>query len=221
MRNRYILLVDVVAVLLCISAAFVLRLDWQAPLAADHPFAEAVRFSLFAAPLLKLPVFFAFGLYARYWRFVALNDLLTIMTAVSAASVLFGAATLVAVSTGWVSAYPRSVPAIDWVLTLLAVSGVRVAVRVLAEARAASRDHGSRPVQRKRVVVVGAGQAGTMVVREMQRNPQLGLEPVGFLDDDRAKVGKSVQGVRVLARLAELEEVVASRLVDEVVIAMP
>ena len=56
MRNRYILLVDVVAVLLCVSAAFVLRLDWQAPLAADHPFAEAVRFSLIAAPLLKLPV---------------------------------------------------------------------------------------------------------------------------------------------------------------------
>ena len=209
------------AVLLCISAAFVLRLDWQAPFAADHPFAEAVRFSLLAAPLLKLPVFYAFGLYARYWRFVGLNDLLTIFTAVSAAAVLFGAATLVAVSTGWVPAYPRSVPAIDWLLTLLAVSGVRVAVRVLAEARAASRDRGSRPVQRKRVIVVGAGQAGTMVVREMQRNPQLGLEPVGFLDDDRAKLGKSVQGIRVLARLDALEEVVASRLVDEVVIAMP
>lgn len=220
MRNRYILLVDVVAALLCISAAFVLRLDWQAPLAADHPFAEAVRFSLIAAPLLKLPVFYAFGLYARYWRFVGLNDLLTILTAVSAASVLFGSATLVAVSTGWVSAYPRSVPAIDWVLTLLAASGVRIAVRVLAEARAASR-HGSRPAHRKRVLVVGAGQAGTMVVREMQRNPQLGLEPIGFLDDDRAKIGKSVNGVRVLARLEQLEEVVASRGVDEVVIAMP
>ena len=221
MRNRYILLVDAVAVLLCVAVAFVLRLDWQAPLAADHPFADAVRFSLLAAPLLKLPVFYAFGLYARYWRFIGLGDLLTILTAVSSATVLFGAATLVAVSTGWVSAYPRSVPAIDWLLTLLAVSGVRVAVRVLAEARAASREHGSRPAQSKRVVVVGAGQAGTMVVREMQRNPQLGLEPVGFLDDDRGKLGKSMQGVRVLARLEQLEEVVASRHVDEVVIAMP
>ena len=198
MRNRYILIVDAVAVLLCVAVAFVLRLDWQAPLAADHPFAEAVRFSLLAAPLLKLPVFYAFGLYTRYWRFVGLGDLLTIVTAVSSATVLFGAATLAAVSTGWVSAYPRSVPAIDWLLTLLAVSGVRVAVRVLAEARAASRDHGRRPSQSKCVLVVGAGQAGTMVVREMQRNPQLGLEPVGFLDDDRAKLGKSIQGIRVL-----------------------
>ncbi len=221
MRNRYILLVDVVVVLLCISAAFVLRLDWQAPFAANHPFAEAVRFSLLVAPLLKLPVFYVFGLYARYWRFVGLNDLLTILTAVSVASVLFGAATLAAVSTGWVPAYPRSVPAIDWMLTLLAVSGVRIAVRVLAEARAASLGHGSRPVQHKRVIVVGAGQAGTMVVREMQRNPQLGLEPVGFLDDDRAKLGKSVQGLRVLGRLEQLEEVIASRHIDEVVIAMP
>ena len=57
MRNRYILLVDIVAVLLCVAAAFVLRLDWQAPLSPDHPFAEAVRFSLVAAPLRKVPTF--------------------------------------------------------------------------------------------------------------------------------------------------------------------
>ncbi len=221
MRNRYILVLDVLVVLLCIAGAFVLRLDWQAPLSSDHYFAEAVRFSLIAAPLIKLPVFYAFGLYARYWRFVGLNDLLTILTAVSVSSVLFGAATLVAVTTGTVSAYPRSVPAIDWLLTLFAVAGVRVSIRVLAEARAASVEPARRPSQRKRVLVVGAGQAGTMVVREMERNPQLGLEAVGFLDDDRAKIGKSMQGVRVLARLDQLGEVVIARHVDEVVIAMP
>src|SRR5690606_37150655 len=132
MRNRYILLADLVFVTLSMAGAFVLRLDWMAPLSATHPFADAVRFSLITAPLIKLPTFYAFGLYSRFWRYVTLSDLVPIVTAVSVASVLFSAATLLAVSFGVVASYPRSVPVIDWVLTLLVVAGVRVAVRVFA-----------------------------------------------------------------------------------------
>jgi FlaA1/EpsC-like NDP-sugar epimerase len=131
------------------------------------------------------------GLYSRFWRYVTLSDLVPIWTAVSVASVLFSAATLMAVSTGFVVGYPRSVPAIDWLLTLFTVAGVRVAVRVFAEARAAGRAR-PRQVERRRVLVVGAGEAGALVVRELERNPQLGLIPVGFLDDDRAKHGKKI-----------------------------
>jgi FlaA1/EpsC-like NDP-sugar epimerase len=220
MRNRYILLIDFAMVTLAMAGAFVLRLDWMAPLSATHPFADAVRFSLVAAPLIKLPTFYLFGLYSRFWRYVALSDLISICTAVSVASVLFSAATLAAVSTGLVVGYPRSVPAIDWVLTLLAVAGVRVAVRVFAEARTAGRAT-ARQTARRHVLIVGAGEAGAMVVRELERNPQLGLIPVGFLDDDAAKLGKKIHQVRVLGRLDQLADVVAAHEVDEVVIAMP
>ena len=72
MRNRYILLIDFAMVTLAMAGAFVLRLDWMAPLSATHPFADAVRFSLVAAPLIKLPTFYLFGLYSRFWRYVAL-----------------------------------------------------------------------------------------------------------------------------------------------------
>lgn len=58
MRNRYILLADFLAVVLCVVAAFVLRLDWLAPLSAGRPFADAVRFSMVVAPLVKLPAFY-------------------------------------------------------------------------------------------------------------------------------------------------------------------
>src|SRR5688572_13830978 len=127
MRNRYILLIDFIGVILSMAGAFVLRLDWLAPLSATHPFADAVHFSLIAAPLIKLPTFYLFGLHSRFWRYVALSDLVPIWTAVTVASVLFSALTLLAVSSGFVvGGYPRSVPAIDWILTLLAVSGVRV-----------------------------------------------------------------------------------------------
>src|SRR5690606_12441022 len=135
MRNRYILLADLVFVTLSMAGAFVLRLDCMAPLSATHPFADAVRFSLVAAPLIKLPTFYLFGLYSRFWRYVTLSDLVPLMPARSGGSAVFSAVPLLAVCLGVVSSYPRSVPAIDWVLTLLVVAGVRVAVRVIAEAR--------------------------------------------------------------------------------------
>jgi len=218
-RNRYILVADLLAVVLCAAAAFVLRLDWLAPFSPGHPFAEAVRFSMVVSPLVKLPIFYAFGLYARYWRYVALNDLLTICVAVTVASVSFALAAFLAMGVHIVASFPRSVPAIDWMLTLLAVAGIRVAVRVYAEARSPrARMHDVEP---KRVLIVGAGDAGAMVLREMQRNPQLGLQPAGFLDDAAAKLGKRIHGLRVLGRLADLQGVVADYRVDEIAIAMP
>lgn len=219
MRNRYILLADLVLVTLSMAGAFVLRLDWMAPLSSTHPFADAVDFSLVVGPLIKLPTFYLFGLYSRFWRYVTLSDLVPIVTAVSVASVLFSAVTLLAVSLGVVSSYPRSVPAIDWVLTLLVVAGVRVAVRVIAEARSPGRAMPRR--RRRRLLVVGAGEAGAMAVRELARNPQLGLVAVGFLDDDEAKLGKKIHQTPVLGRLDDLPAIVAAHEIDEVVIAMP
>ncbi len=220
MRNRYILFADFLAVILCAAAAFVLRLDWLAPFSPGHPFADAVRFSMVVAPLVKLPVFYAFGLYARYWRYVALPDLLTICVAVTVASVMFALSAFAAMGLGVVQAFPRSVPAIDWTLTLLAVAGVRIAVRVYAEARA-PRAAAPDSESTRRVLIAGAGDAGAMVLRELHRNPQLGLEAVGFIDDAAVKLGKRIHGLRVLGPLEALPRVVVDYRVDEVVIAMP
>jgi FlaA1/EpsC-like NDP-sugar epimerase len=109
---------------------------------------------------------------------------------------------------------------IDWLLTLAAVGGLRMGVRLIGDARErAQKGNGGTPP--KRVLVAGAGEAGSLVVREMQRNPQLGLLPVGFLDDASAKRGAWMHGVRVLGPLSALAEVVRTHHVDEVVIAMP
>ncbi len=218
MRNRYILVLDLLGVLLSVLGAFVLRLDWLVPLSPTHRFADAFLVTLVTAPLVKLPLFYFFGLYRRYWRHVSLHDLLPVVLAVSAATVGLAALVVVGFAFGAFDSYPRSVLAIDWMLSLLWVAGVRVGVRVLAEARTPG---GAAPAECRRVLIAGAGEAGTLVVREIQRNPQLGLEPVGFLDDESSKIGKQIFGVRVLGRLDQLAEVVVDRDVQEVIIAMP
>lgn len=218
MRNRYILALDLVGVVLSVLGAFVLRLDWLVPLSPTHAFADAFRLTLVSAPLVKLPLYYLFGLYRRYWRHVGLHDMLPVILAVSAATVTLAGLVVAGLGLGAFDSYPRSVLAIDWVLSLLAVAGIRIGVRVLAEAKAPG---GRAPEQQRRVLIAGAGEAGALVVREIQRNPQLGLTPVGFLDDAAGKLGKQIHGVRVLARLDALSEVVVDRGVAEVIIAMP
>jgi FlaA1/EpsC-like NDP-sugar epimerase len=116
--------------------------------------------------------------------------------------------------------FSRAVLFLDGLLTFLAVAGVRMSVRVVGESREKARDS-KHSAGVKRVLVVGAGHAGTMVVREIDRNAHLGMTPVGFLDDERAKIGKRIHGVPVLGTTQSLSTVVRERRVDEVVIAMP
>ena len=92
---------------------------------------------------------------------------------------------------------------IDWLLSLLLVGGLRLVVRLLAENKVlASIPHHTSPA--KRVLIVGAGDAGAMVVRELQKNPQVGLVPVGFLDDNAAKQNQQIYGVPVVGTISDL-----------------
>jgi FlaA1/EpsC-like NDP-sugar epimerase len=217
MRNRYVLLADLGAIALCILGAFVLRLDWfftQSP-EWTAAFLYAVGMGLAAKPL----VFLAFGLYRRYWRYATVADAVVVALAVSAASAVLSLLVAIGVMAGVVPFFPRSIFAIDWLLTLACLIGLRLSLRLVAEGwrPSAGRDAPAR----RTVLIAGAGDAGALVVREMQKNPQLGMWPAGFLDDHPAKLGKKIYGVPVLARLDGLEDAVARTEAAEVVIAMP
>ena len=219
MRNRYLLAIDIPLVAFAAFSAFGLRFDL---LFLQNPaYAALFYWFLPAAVTTKPAVFLAFGLYSRYWRYASIGDLLAIVLSVSASTallaVLLVTATLLEVITG----FSRSVLLIDWLLTLALVAGTRLSVRVVGEAwRRGGLRRGEQGVMR-RALIVGAGAAGTMVAREMYQNPQLGLSPAGFLDDDPAKRGKRIMGVPVLGPTDAITRVVSDRGIDEVVIAMP
>ncbi len=108
---------------------------------------------------------------------------------------------------------------IDFLLSLTGVGGFRFSLRLISETRSAN----AKPHARKasKVLVIGAGDAGALVVREMQRNPQLGLHPIGYLDDDPAKLKHQIHGVPVIGKLNDLGRALNNRPVDEVIIAIP
>ncbi len=164
---------------------------------------------------IKLPVFALSGFYNRWWRYVSTRDMWAALRGVALASVaVFLVFTLFDVHR---VAVPRGVWFIDLLLCLAFVAGSRLLARTLIE-----RPLPGRIVARgKDVVVVGAGDAGQLVVKEMQRNPALGYTPIGLLDDDQRKRNLRLHGVRVLGTVADLAHIVRDRRPDEILIAIP
>jgi FlaA1/EpsC-like NDP-sugar epimerase len=213
MRNRYVLLLDLPLIALAAFGAFLLRFDWFFP---SRP--EFLPF-LAAALVVKPAVFMGFGLYGRYWKYASVRDLVAVTLGVTAASVVLGLLVAVAMVNRAIPEFSRSVLLIDWLLTVLAAGGLRFTIRLWNDRRLGSAAGGSGPLLN--LLIAGAGAAGEAVLREIERNPSLRLNPVGLLDDDAVKRGKRIHGVRVLGRLDEVEKVIASRDIQEVIIAMP
>lgn len=216
LRNRYLLVADLlfwVAIPVCLLS---LRLEsfW-----AVAPFLPALGYFLAVAIPIKFAALFSRGLYQRYWRYASVDELLDIVVAVSFAGIVTFLVYFLAVAplTGHMPRLPRSTAIIDMFMTILQVGGLRFAFRAWEQIvrRRSERPSGAP------VIIVGAGHAGSMIVRELQRHPQVKLEPVAFLDDDPQKRGSVIHGLRVEGGRADLARVAKSYGAREVIIAMP
>jgi FlaA1/EpsC-like NDP-sugar epimerase len=213
-RNRFVLVGDIALIIISVLGSFALRLD-----VGELPFYFPAALLMCAVALaIKIPTYFFFGLYRRLWIYASTGELRLITAAVTSASVLTSGVMLFLISAGRVlPGMPRSALGIDWLLSLVLIGGSRFALRILAEQFMASRSNGKT----KRALIIGAGDAGALVVRELQKSSQLNLVPVGFLDDDPAKQKYAIHGVTVIGRVKELASAIDRHGIDEVIIAIP
>jgi FlaA1/EpsC-like NDP-sugar epimerase len=192
--------------------AYVLRFDGETPRRYEELFADTVVLVV----VLKLIVFVAARFYTKWWRFTSVRDLQAIVLACIASSLL-----VTAVLSQWRPgdgpSVPRGVLVADLLLTLVLVGGVRFLVRSIVE----RPPRGQLIRSGRGVLIVGAGNAGTTLLRDMRRNHASVLHPIGLIDDDRRKRGMRVNGVRVLGTRDDLPRILRDRVVHEVVIAMP
>nr|MBN1229297.1 polysaccharide biosynthesis protein [Anaerolineae bacterium] len=163
---------------------------------------------------LKTILVFIYALHRQSWHKVGVRDLFMILRAVGAASIVLLAAAFVIYPA---LSIPRSIPILDGILSVFLLSGARLALRLLNEHQQSQ----SLAQPARRVLVVGAGEAGTMIAREMLRHPQSALYPVGYLDDERGKQRTSFYGVPVVGVIDDLPTCVKRLNVNEVLIAMP
>jgi FlaA1/EpsC-like NDP-sugar epimerase len=212
-RRAVQVLIDAGVITLAYYLAFSLRFDSGIPSRYENLFLVTL---LFVVPG-KLIVFALFGLYSKLWRFVDQKDFVRIFQAVSitTAGLVLG---LFLFSPGGTDA-PRGVIALDYLLTLGGIGGIRFLVRTLLVERSFRAPLGVKDA--RQVLVVGAGNGGQSVVFELRRNPELREEPIGFVDDDPRKQGMRVAGLKVLGTTDELSRVLDEAEPDEVIIAIP
>jgi FlaA1/EpsC-like NDP-sugar epimerase len=214
-RNRFVFLTDILLIAVSALGSYVLRLE----LTEDffRFYLQAALWLLGTSLVIKPAVYYFFGLYRRLWVYASVSELKLIAVSVTTASVIVSA---VNVGLAWAQiitpGFSRSALAIDWLLSLVFVGGSRFAVRLMAESSLPHRDG-----KGKKIVVIGAGDAGALVVKELQKNSQLNLEPIGFLDDDPAKQKHQIHGVPVIGKLSDLANVLEERQINEVIISIP
>jgi FlaA1/EpsC-like NDP-sugar epimerase len=212
-RNRFVFFGDIALTIVSVLGSFALRLD-----VGELPYYfPAVVLMCGVALAIKIPTYYFFGLYRRLWIYASMSELRLITVAVTAASMITAGVMAVLIVTGNViPGMPRSALGIDWLLSLVLIGGSRFALRILAEQSMARQSDGKG----KRALVVGAGDVGALVVRELQKS-QLNLIPIGFLDDDPAKQKHTIYGVTVIGRVDDLQLLIDLHKIDVVIIAIP
>jgi FlaA1/EpsC-like NDP-sugar epimerase len=206
------LVFDAVLIVAAWRLAFFLSFDKAIPVYYRHFLDWPVVAEVVA---ITLVTFVAFGFYNRWWRYVSTSDMWGAFRGVAIGSTLTFLA-LYAVPPAHTSRLPHRIPALHFLILLAFVAGTRLLARTLIE-----RPPAGLVARGKEVLIIGAGDAGQLMVREMQRNRQLHYTPIGFVDDDPRKRGTRIVGVRVLGTTDDLAHILRDNKPDEVLIAIP
>ncbi len=192
--------------------SFTLRFDYGIPGAYER----LLDRTIWMVVPIQLAVLVAFGVYNHWWRYVSIRDIWRLAQAVAVA-------TLVAVLAVYLAnpvsdlRLPRSIAVMDFLIVLALVAGARLLTRTVME-RPTPRAFVARG---REVLVVGAGDAGQLILREILRNPALGYSPIGLVDDNVRKRNMRLQGVRVMGTTKDLPRILRDHKPDEVIIAIP
>lgn len=208
------LFLDATCVMVAYILAYLLRFDGHIPTLQWINIKNTLPYVI----PIKLSCFFMLGLYRGMWRYTSLTDLNNVVKASALSSILIIAIILFAHR---FVGYPRSVFLIDMFLTFLLVGGIRVFIRLSLANNFSSfwflkrntHSHGTK------LLIIGAGDAGEKVLREIQENSGLKMVPVAFLDDNKNKHGKAIHNVPILGTVDEIDRIPVD--FDEILITIP
>jgi len=213
-RRLFFLAADAVLIAGSMYASFWLRFDGVIPAA----YSVNLKYYIAIALAVKLTILLVHDMYDVSWRFFGLKDLLRLFSAVTMSSLVIALAASLYKGSAYFLTLPRSVVLVDYLLTLGSVGLLRISKRAVTEYLSKSRRMWPG---RARVLIVGAGDAGSSIGRDMLVNKKSKYFPVGYIDDNLSKKGMSIHGIKVLGTRHEIPALLKANAVDEVLIAIP
>jgi len=215
-RRAFFFISDTILISTAMYASFWLRFNGSIPDEYD----STLPYFIFFALLFKLTFLVLYNLYDISWRYVSVEEIIKVFKAISIGTLALGMTLfLLRVYAPFKeSPFPRSILILDYMLSLALIGGLRSAKRVVLDGIRNPLKWKNRKIK---TLVIGAGSAGEQIIREMKRNKGSNYLPVGFVDDDPAKKGIKIHGVKVLGKREELSNIIKNNDIDEVLIALP
>ena len=225
MKKNYhfsgLMLVDIIIINIAIMLSYIIRFDAN----IDPRYFDTYLSMILAVTIIKIIVLYLFGMYRRMWRYAGIKDLIFIMYAAIVANfvavayvclvypLLYGQPELMV---------PRSIYVISTILDIALLGGIRFLLRILGyfDIKLLLNNF-SDAVNRKRVLVVGGGCAGSMIIKEIEYYKNHECVPVAIIDDDLKKKGKLINGVPVVGTSNDIKKIVPKMNIDEIIIAIP
>jgi FlaA1/EpsC-like NDP-sugar epimerase len=215
-RRLFFFTADIIFISFSIYASFWLRYNGVLPPESTQP----ILYYILLALIIKLSFLIIFNLYDFSWQFVSMEELIKIFKALSISSLFLGMALffLRVYKPFMVFPFPRSTLLIDYIISLFLIGSLRISKRLVLEG---IKSPFKSKEEKVKVLIYGAGGAGEQIIREMQRNKNSNYLPVGFVDDNPAKQGINIHGIKVLGKKEDIQKICKNNNVDEILIALP
>ncbi len=211
-KANALIIVDIVLVNLSLLAAYWLRFEFSWRSIPDY-FTENILHLALIATVVKLVCFLVFRLYDSLWKYAGTHELISVSLAASISNiVMLGYVFLAQVRV------PRSIFGITLFIDIILIGGARLSYRVI---RRIIRGEAIRLKDQRRVLIIGGGDAGAIIIKEMLTHSELKSKPVAIIDDDKEKIGRKINGVPIVGGRSKIIETVAKKSVDEIIIAIP
>lgn len=209
MRRSILFFIDTILLTLAYFLTFELRFEFYIP----SVYMEILLSTFVFVVLIKILFFVVFGLYNSLWRYVSIDELFKLIIALTTSSIIIYILNITLSFN-----LPRSIIFIDWILSIFFTGGLRLSYRIIRRAyQSITLDEDSL----KRVMIIGAGDAGSMIVRELNNLVYKQYRPVVIVDDDKRKNNSTIYGVPIRNGMNNIPELVKEYKVNEIIVAIP
>ena len=214
-RTIVLMILDVILINCSYLLGLLLRFEGTIPKIYSERY---FKYAIFIT-LLQIAIFYIFGLYRTMWRYASIEEFLKVIAAILIATT---ATAIVFMSVAY-RELPRSIYLMAMLFELVFIAGLRLIsrARFIVEPIKSKRGARNKYTNSKRTLIVGAGEAGVLVLKELKKHRELGSVPVAFIDDSDEKKNKIVMGVPVVGKRENIPEIAKSYKIDEIIVAMP
>jgi len=211
-RTLFFIAADIILIILAIWLAFLLRFDGLIPSVFD----SALKITLVLAIVFHIPIFYFFGLYSFSWSYVSTRELISLFFGTTFSFLFLTTAIFLSRDFASFKGFPRSTLFIGYILVILFAAGIRFSKRIYLHFLS-----GKNVKERQRILIIGAGDAGEQILRSIQGSLETPYLPVGFIDDNSAKKGSFIHGIKVVGGIDDIGQIVKEQQVQGMIVAFP